>query len=296
MVNFIMMVGLAGSGKSTYVQKNYNKDTDVIISSDAVREEIYGSADVQENPQKVFRIMQERVRESLKQGKNVWYDATNLNAKRRAGFIKEIKSWHIPDIVFTCLVLLTPLDKCIWRQNNRERKVPAYAITKQYLSFEVPYWNEGWHSIELMYEEGVFTYPSLMERIAETVDFDQENSHHTLSLYEHLMKAYELAKQDLSESVDPIPLDAQAIEVAAFLHDIGKYTTKTHGDDGQAHYYGHEHASTYDFLCSREVAWAWEIGPNSNSMSAQEALMRSMYRGSWKNWAAADISMFRGHS
>ena len=88
--NFVMLIGIPGSGKSTWA-KTMTKDH-VVHSSDAIREELYGSYDVQDNPAKVFDLMQKRTVADLKAGNNVIYDATNLFSKRRMGLLTALKN------------------------------------------------------------------------------------------------------------------------------------------------------------------------------------------------------------
>ena len=70
-----MLVGLPGSGKSTYskTQKDF-----VIHSSDALREELYGDENCQDNNTDLFAILHSRIKTDLIDGKNVIYDATNI--------------------------------------------------------------------------------------------------------------------------------------------------------------------------------------------------------------------------
>ena len=51
-----VLVGLPGSGKSTYANKIKNA---ILCSSDKVREELYGDENIQGDKQKVFRINQD---------------------------------------------------------------------------------------------------------------------------------------------------------------------------------------------------------------------------------------------
>ena len=78
-----MMVGLPGSGKSTYAKQLSEETNAVICSSDTIREELYGDENSQDNNDEVFKILHSRIKENLKNGKNVIYDATNINSKRR---------------------------------------------------------------------------------------------------------------------------------------------------------------------------------------------------------------------
>ena len=67
------MCGLPGSGKSTYA-KNYLPDC-VIVSSDAIRGELYGSEEIQGNAKKVFAEAFRRIREAVNNGQDVVFDA-----------------------------------------------------------------------------------------------------------------------------------------------------------------------------------------------------------------------------
>ena len=61
MTTIEMMVGLPCSGKSSYCQNHPG----VWISSDEIRKELYGDASIQENPDKVFRLMWRRLCEAV---------------------------------------------------------------------------------------------------------------------------------------------------------------------------------------------------------------------------------------
>ena len=86
----IIMVGLPGAGKNTYI-RNYLSDYKV-ISSDDIRVELYGFEDQTKNKE-VYILMRERTREALKSGQSVVYNATNLSAKRRKSLAEEMKKY-----------------------------------------------------------------------------------------------------------------------------------------------------------------------------------------------------------
>ena len=69
-----MYIGLPGSGKSTIAaaQKGVT-----IISSDAIRNELYGDENILGKHNEVFELMLRRTREALLKGESVCYDATN---------------------------------------------------------------------------------------------------------------------------------------------------------------------------------------------------------------------------
>lgn len=89
MTEFIMLVGLPGSGKSTYAEK-LKKEGYMIHSSDAIREELTGDINSQDNNPEVFGVLHKRVKEDLKSGHSCVYNATNMSRKRRKAFLDEI--------------------------------------------------------------------------------------------------------------------------------------------------------------------------------------------------------------
>ena len=56
-----MMVGLPASGKSHYAKLLSKQHNAKIMSSDSIREELYGSESVQEDSNKVFELLHRRV-------------------------------------------------------------------------------------------------------------------------------------------------------------------------------------------------------------------------------------------
>lgn len=62
---FVMMVGLPGSGKSTYAKELADEMRAVICSSDAIREELRGDENSQDKNEEVFKILHSRIKECL---------------------------------------------------------------------------------------------------------------------------------------------------------------------------------------------------------------------------------------
>lgn len=71
----------------------------------------------------------------------------------------------------------------------------------------------------------------IIPQIEPMFDFEQHNKHHIFDVWEHTVVAISHAKKD------PI------IRLALLLHDIGKPSCFTKGDDGIGHFYGHANAS-----------------------------------------------------
>ena len=243
MVKFYMLSGLPGSGKSTYAEKL--KENGVIIhSSDAIIKEL-GDVNDQSKNEEVFRILHKRIKDDLKRGKNVAYDATSLNRRRRISFLRELQNISCKKI---CVLVATPFEECLKQNNKRDRKVPEEVILRMYKSFNVPCKQEGWNEIIVHYpnEEWKEYYRCVANHVNELRSFEQENHPHTLTLGDHMKKAgnYILA-QNIGEWSDVV--------YAAYTHDIGKVDTKEFKNGKgepteEAHYFNHHCLGSYKCL------------------------------------------------
>lgn len=238
---FIMLVGLPGSGKSTYAKALAEKYKAVIHSSDSIREEITGSEMSQEENQKVFQILHKRLKNDLKSAKNVIYDATNINYKRRMHFLNnELRSIDCEKI---CIIVATPYKKCLENNKNRDRSVPEHVIKKMYESFYVPYVYEGWDKVDLYYPDTKYrNFYKTEDFIHTNLNFDQKNEHHSKTLAEHCMCVQCGVNKYFLKLFD-----------VGLLHDCGKPFTKSFKDSKgkigkQAHYYQHHLVGAYDSL------------------------------------------------
>ena len=156
--SFFMLTGLPASGKSylarQYMEKKNREYQDaglekqvVWISSDSIREELFGSEEVQGDNNKVFGMMKKRTDAALSAGHDVIYDACNVSEKRRRTFLNGLKRFSCQKI---CLVIATPFSVCMERNAARERKVPAEVITRMYRSWQTQAYFEGWDRIEIL--------------------------------------------------------------------------------------------------------------------------------------------------
>lgn len=228
---FIMMVGLSGSGKSTFASKYDIPNTyfeTKRISSDEVRERICGDAKDQSRNNEVFEILHKEIINALKSNYNVIFDATNLTIKDRRSILQKIK--NIPCIK-RCIIMATPIDICRKRNSIRDRVVPDDVITRQINKFEIPFYEEGFDYIDVIVD-GNCDY-----REMQIPDIDQKNPHHKLTLKEHSEKVFLNLKSD-----------NDALLLAAYYHDIGKIYTQSFDKKGIAHYYHHANVGTYEML------------------------------------------------
>ena len=132
MSNLVLPIGISGSGKSYIYNRDY-KDC-VQVSPDLIREELTGDISNQSKNKEVFKLAFERVDEYLNSGKDVFFDATNVNKSQRKNFTdKYIGS----DVTVIYVVLPADVDLS-WtriRKDIREKKnrsdVPYFALVKQ---------------------------------------------------------------------------------------------------------------------------------------------------------------------
>ena len=244
MAELIMMVGVAGSGKSTIAMRYALTRSAIIYSSDSIREEIYGDENCQKNPGRVFDILHQRVTKALSDGFDVVYDATNLSCKRRMNFLKSIA--HI-DCKKTCVVVVTTPEDIEERMKYRERKVPMDVVHRQLCQFQCPNYYEGWDKIVISYNSKPDACHDSYTKLWGECKIPHDNPHHSLSVAEHMTKAAEIA-EDFAWKDDDLSLVHE--RWVARIHDIGKprcksFTDRNGNPTEVAHYIGHQNYSAY---------------------------------------------------
>ena len=238
MNKFMMLVGVSGCGKST-IAAELAKDGAVVYSSDAMREEMWGNAEDQRNPGMVFEEMNKRVIASLKDGFDVVYDATNLSSKRRASLLRHIER-NTQDVEFECHLVVAEPQRCLSNQLLRERQVPEYAVRKQLCSFQVPTMDEGW--TKPIYVHNPFYREGLLDELTEAmVGVSQKGPWH-----QETVDAHNLLVEAHAKAMGYAPI---VVEMAKY-HDIGKPFTRTVGEDGKTHFFGHANVGAYSYLCA----------------------------------------------
>lgn len=232
----IMLVGLPGSGKSTWAKQRSNQLHYEIFSSDAVRKELYGNESDQRDPQKVFQILHKRIRDALLEGTDCIYDATNLSSKTRRNFLQYISDVECFKMAY---VIWSDFNMCLVRNKKRERKVPEDVIKRMLMRFEMPAKWEGFDVIHVFYMDT--SNPAFTRRYytKKMRNFAQENPHHSLCLGNHCDRT--------ANYLSPVEVTTSVL-LAARWHDIGKLFTKTYDENGCAHYYNHHNVGAYVFL------------------------------------------------
>lgn len=135
-----MLVGLPASGKST-IAKHYTTN---VVSSDAVRAQLYGDEAIQGKACDVFSVVYHEIANYLAQGKDVALDATNLTKRDRAEGIRLAHQYHQQ---VTAVVCPTPIDVCLTRNAQRNRTVPEFVIERMARRYQEPSPKEGFDKI-----------------------------------------------------------------------------------------------------------------------------------------------------
>ena len=148
MAKLYIMVGLPGSGKSTYAKKLSKEINAEIISSDDIRIELFGIDKKVPNSKKVFKEMRKRIYSYLSQDINVICDATNVSIEKRASFLARDCSELANSKI--AIVVNRDIDTCKKQNVQREesQRVPVVAIYTLAKNFVFPTLNEGFDEIK----------------------------------------------------------------------------------------------------------------------------------------------------
>lgn len=260
MNKLIMLVGLPGSGKSTYGLRLLEKmNNSILLSSDTLREELFNDINNTDSHGILFEELHKRVKEALLEGKNVIYDATNVSSKRRRAFILNFKGKAFKGIEFQCHYVNTPTNECIYNNENRERKVPTQVILDMEKRLTVPMYSEGWSYIKIVRDitidsglrksndisECVLSYEEFIEEFkhipefAENIDLPQDSKYHSLSVSRHIYYVYKYIAENYEDD-----LDFKLLLYAGIFHDIGKARCKNFKEESRyANFIGHENVS-----------------------------------------------------
>lgn len=142
MPTLYMMCGLPGSGKSTFAKKMAPSIPAVIVSSDDIRAEVFGGYNAKDN-ERLVQLACEQVREHLKRGENVIFDATNTRKWQREKMLET--ACGIARVV--AVHMATPANVCMYRNRTRDRVVPDCVFRTMERLMELPTTAEGFHAI-----------------------------------------------------------------------------------------------------------------------------------------------------
>jgi predicted kinase len=140
----ILMVGLPGSGKSTYLERLGVTP----LSSDAVRQLLADNATDQTIHGRVFNTIRYLVRQRLAIGRPVTYvDATHLTPGERRPYVKIARRYgcDVEAVFFD-----VPLEVCMERNRGRARVVPEDAMRAMAAKLVPPAVDEGFSRVTVV--------------------------------------------------------------------------------------------------------------------------------------------------
>jgi protein phosphatase len=126
-LSLVALIGISGSGKSTFARKNF-RETE-ILSSDRCRAIVSDDENNQAATNDAFEVLHYIAAKRLKNGLLTVIDATNIQSGSRASLIRLAKEYHTIPVA---IVLDVPEEVCVERNRNRaDRNFGSHVIAQQ---------------------------------------------------------------------------------------------------------------------------------------------------------------------
>ena len=125
------LIGIPASGKSTFARWLQKQTQGQIISTDAIREQLYGDAAIQGDWSEISVVIDEQIQKAIATQTSIIYDATNFQRNWRQDFLAQYAeltwvAWH----------LQTPFEMCWHRNQKRSRQVPFEVMRQMAIALE----------------------------------------------------------------------------------------------------------------------------------------------------------------
>lgn len=154
MGSLILMMGVPGSGKTTYAKK-FIGDNDIYISRDEIRYDLVKEDEPYFSKEdEVLKTFIRTINDALPIAKRyVVADATHLNMGSRAKILKNLR--NRPDAIYVIYVAVS-LETALKRNAQREGRalVPEASIRNMYHSISLPRKEEGIDMMLWLNEDG----------------------------------------------------------------------------------------------------------------------------------------------
>lgn len=146
-----VMVGIPGSGKSTFI-KNHLKETDKVVSRDEIRFSLVAEEEEYFSHEKeVFRKYVDTIAEYLAYGNDVYADATHLNESSRGKLLRALGK-SLVGVEIIAVYIKVPVTTAITQNELRKGRsyVPTQQIKRMKSSLTEPMFLEGFHQIYIV--------------------------------------------------------------------------------------------------------------------------------------------------
>lgn len=149
-----ILVGLPGSGKSTWMRNLMSSDEEyVVVSSDDEIEKYAKSkgltySDVfDEYVKTATSLMNHKFKEAIQNNMNIIWDQTNMNSKKRRSILQQL-SQRYRKVAVVFQVDDSELDRRLKKRAQEEGKhIPNHVIDSMRRSFEMPSRSEGFDEV-----------------------------------------------------------------------------------------------------------------------------------------------------
>jgi len=138
----VMMCGLPGAGKDTYVRDHLAGMP--VVSLDDLRAEM--DVDPTDNQGAVVQAGKERLREHFRKGESFVYNATNINRQRRGPIVGRGADYGVRVKIVYCEA---PREKMLAQNRARAGRVPEAVIQRMSERWEIPSLTEA-HQVEIV--------------------------------------------------------------------------------------------------------------------------------------------------
>lgn len=150
MNKLFLMIGVPGSGKSTFLKTHMNTFNDgIVISRDEIRfSKLQEGEDYFAHETEVWEDYIAAIKDALKWHKEVYLDATHLSRGSRLKVFNAL-GVALNDVEVNCIFFQAPLEICLDRNEMREGRkyVPRGQIRRMFYQLQKPDFEEGFTKI-----------------------------------------------------------------------------------------------------------------------------------------------------
>lgn len=124
--SLVVLVGIAGCGKSTFARAHFRPSE--VVSSDACREMVADDPDDQSATADAFSLLTFVVGTRLRRGRLTVVDATNTQRSARRRLLGLARTHHVPALA---VVLALPLEVCARRDADRPHRTAGREVLRR---------------------------------------------------------------------------------------------------------------------------------------------------------------------